>query len=250
MKTFYSQQGEDFFLFMHYINQVRFDGVYVEVGAMDGLTYSNTKFLEDCLNFRGVLIEPVPVQFEKLSINRASNACLNYAISNNYGEIKFVGNDAMSGILNTLPDSHKLRYDLVNGQYIVNTAPLGDLLRKIGVSYIDFMSIDVEGGEQNVLESMNWEIPTYIICIELDGINPIKDYNCRNILLNKNFELLLKIGLNEFYINRKYERKAMLFSPFNASSPHIVSDAKFLFFEPHLFSSLTKMIIEYRDESF
>ena len=41
---FYSQQGEDCYIFNNYINTQREDGTFVELGAMDGLWYSNTKF--------------------------------------------------------------------------------------------------------------------------------------------------------------------------------------------------------------
>lgn len=41
---FYSQQGEDIFAYKHFLNQIVNDGVFVEVGALDGVAGSNTKF--------------------------------------------------------------------------------------------------------------------------------------------------------------------------------------------------------------
>ena len=63
---FYSQQGEDELVYEKYINRRRLDGIYLELGALDGIRYSNTKFFEDELGFSGVLIEPIPGQFRRL----------------------------------------------------------------------------------------------------------------------------------------------------------------------------------------
>ena len=57
-----------------YLNEKYFknmpNGVYVEVGAMDGELYSTTKLFEDNHNWTGLLIEPNPVQYESLQKNR------------------------------------------------------------------------------------------------------------------------------------------------------------------------------------
>jgi hypothetical protein len=58
MLTFYSQQGEDMYVYKKFINKVANDGIFVELGGLDGITYSNTKFFEDTLSFSGLLIEP------------------------------------------------------------------------------------------------------------------------------------------------------------------------------------------------
>ena len=58
MDTYYSQQGEDIYIYYNFINKICTDGIFIELGAMDGITYSNTKFFEDKLQFTGTLIEP------------------------------------------------------------------------------------------------------------------------------------------------------------------------------------------------
>ena len=47
------------------------NGYFVELGANDGMSQSNTLFLEKYKNFRGVLIEPFPPNYEKCRINRS-----------------------------------------------------------------------------------------------------------------------------------------------------------------------------------
>ena len=62
---FYSQQDEDKYIIQYLLKEKITDGVYLEIGACDGILYSNTKTLEDHFNFKGILIEPQPFFFEK-----------------------------------------------------------------------------------------------------------------------------------------------------------------------------------------
>ena len=43
---FFSQQGEDLYVLKNYINKKNPSGIFVEVGALDGIMFSNTGFLE------------------------------------------------------------------------------------------------------------------------------------------------------------------------------------------------------------
>ena len=53
----HGQNGEDAAIFAHFFQERRGDGVYVEVGAYDGRTYSNSLFFEVALGWSGVLVE-------------------------------------------------------------------------------------------------------------------------------------------------------------------------------------------------
>jgi hypothetical protein len=56
-----------------------------------------------------------------------------------------------------------------------------DVFRAHGVSRIDFWSLDVEGGELQVLLGMDWSIPVYVLLIE--SVTP----PIRNLLLRQGF---------------------------------------------------------------
>lgn len=70
MALFYSQQAEDFFIYRNFINQYCEDGIFLELGACNGIKYSNTLFFEKNLGFKGILIEPVEKMFKDLKKNR------------------------------------------------------------------------------------------------------------------------------------------------------------------------------------
>ena len=69
---YYSQCQEDIFLNENIFKNKK-NGTYIELGALDGVLYSNTKFFEDSLNWKGILIEPHPEKFKLLQINRPNN---------------------------------------------------------------------------------------------------------------------------------------------------------------------------------
>lgn len=148
---------------------------------MDGKTYSNTLFFEKELEFKGMLIEPIPHLFDKLIKFRPNNICENYAIDVDETGKLFIGNNATAGLFHSMNDSHLNTWHKNSKKYKTNTIRLDKLLHKHNITYIDFFSIDVEGGEYILLKSMDWNIPVYIICIELDNNNIDKDNACRKI---------------------------------------------------------------------
>ena len=234
--NFYSQQGEDYFIYYHYINKVC-DGTFVELGALDGVTYSNTKFFEDKLEFKGVLIEPGE-SYEQLVVNRGkTNRCYRYAVSRTEGVTSYVGQGALAGIPHSMPSAQRRQ----SGRpYRVNTVPLSKLL--VGLDYIDILSIDVEGGEKEVLETMTWSIPVYIVVIELDGRNEIKDDSCRDILRNNGLDYEIRIGGNEFWVNKNYFRKEELFDK-NAPAP--THGLRFVCLEPSMAEEAIQRTLRY-----
>ncbi|KAK2150651.1 hypothetical protein LSH36_396g00020 [Paralvinella palmiformis] len=99
---YYSQFNEDEALFKNYFNDPTIcGGLYVEIGALDGITYSNTKFFEDNLNWTGVLIEGHPDNAEKLTKNRSRkrNVIIQEAVCpEGQTYVNFSGAKAVGGI--------------------------------------------------------------------------------------------------------------------------------------------------------
>jgi FkbM family methyltransferase len=210
---FYAQQGEDIYTVANYINIINEDGVFVEIGGFDGLTFSNTKFFEDYLGFKGVLIEPTH-HFNAMKHNRPKCDCYNLAVAKEKGKVKFLGDHATAGLVDCMTDSFKNAWHTKSVEYEVDAEPFSDILKRSNIKYIDLLTIDVEGAEQVVLETYDFSIPVYVIIIELDNHNPEKDETCRNILRANGFELDKKININEFWINKSYFRKDKLYTSF------------------------------------
>lgn len=122
-------------------------------------------------------------------------------------------------------------------------------MAQYGVSYIDFLSIDVEGGEWEVLKSIRPDLlkkKVSLICIELDGHNPEKDLRCRKYLHSLGFTRLIRLGLNEFYQSEQGFRD-VFWEPF-PSKQHaldVLKTAKYHSLEPSAAQTVLKQVYDY-----
>jgi FkbM family methyltransferase len=208
---FYSQLGEDLYIFKNFINKIVKDGIFIELGALDGIKYSNSKFFEDKLGFTGILIEPTK-NYQKLITNRPNCKNYNYAISNIEGENIFIGDDATAGIINNIPEfMYNCYHKNKSLAYKVEGIPINKIIDQSKINYVDIYFIDVEGAELIVLETTDWSIPIYLIIIELHNIDIEKDNKCRKLLEKQGFTYYDSLCLNEIWINENYKYKERLY---------------------------------------
>lgn len=204
---FYSQQDEDKYIIQYLLKKNITDGTFLEVGGCDGILYSNTKTLEDYFNFKGILIEPQKHYYDKLIINRPKCFCYNYAISTeNSEQVNFIGNNPMGGIIKTMQDTH-LNIFVNNSTYKVKNTSIKNIINDSSLNYIDFMFIDVEGGELEVLETIDFSFPIFCIIIEAASNEQEKNTIFGNYLKSKNFIYKERQRGNEIWLNKNYFRK-------------------------------------------
>lgn len=214
---YFSQQGEDEFIFANYLNQPHVDGTYIELGAVDGQLFSNTLFFERALGYTGVLIEPQRAMFEKLKVNRPNNHLVNAAVDNQMaGETgSFVGLNPTGGLTASMASSFREHWHSEmspEDEYQVDVIPMSKIIRDAELEYVDLLSLDVEGGELGVLHSIDWDvIPIYLILIELDRHNRARNEECRSLLSDRGYESEGRIGINDIWLLPNYERAEKLF---------------------------------------
>ena len=164
-------------------------GSFVELGALDGVRYSNTYALERCLGWYGVLIEADPVNFEML-LNRTSErnvTRVHAAVCDEAtGAIPMsVGGGPLSGARAQMPSAARLRFRSGSDAFVrlIPCKPLHTLVRAAGLASggADFLSLDVEGSEELVLRSA---LPGAFkaVLVETDGANPKKEAAVRSLL--------------------------------------------------------------------
>jgi FkbM family methyltransferase len=208
---FYSQDNQDSYLETNVFKGYK-NGFYVDVGAHDGISYNNTLYFEKNNNWTGINIEPIKSVFDKLVSNRPDNINLNYAICNNEGETEFYCNtnytEMISGIKDTFHSKHLERLERENNEtgsttevIKVNTRKLETIFDENKVSHVNYLSIDVEGAEFEVIKSINFD-KVFIDVIDFennynDVSIPIVEY-----LENKNFVVIHKTNLDIFMINK------------------------------------------------
>lgn len=205
MNMYSSQCNEDQYLYENYFKDDETqNGFFIELGAMDGVTYSNTLFFERTLGWTGILIEPQVEMYNVLVKNRPNCYNFNYAISEIDGEVEFIGKHAIGGISNTMPQQQKDGWNLnEKSTYLVKSKPIRDVIKEVPIEKVDLFSIDVEGGEYDVLNTFDWNIHVRIILIEMSSYLPEKNEKCREFIKNKNFVFSEKYRGSDIWINQK-----------------------------------------------
>lgn len=160
------------------------NGTFIEVGAYDGVTYSNTKLLEEGYGWSGILIEPSTVLFEKLHAVRPNSLCFNCALGSFAEEGSFVRGDF---------DGHPMAS--INGirmarapTQTVLIRSLQSILDEVGIDRINLFSLDVEGHELEVLQGIDFNKTTFdYLLIE---IYDIQKEDILSFLSSKGYDLL------------------------------------------------------------
>jgi FkbM family methyltransferase len=130
----------------------------VDIGAHDGIELSNTYLLEKQFDWSGLCIEANPYTFQKLKENRPNSVCLNKLVFNTSGEkVEFnIAKDPMYSGISKLIVRHT--HTLNDGEKVVlDTETLSNILSENNSPMlIDYMTIDVEGAELQVLKSIDF----------------------------------------------------------------------------------------------
>lgn len=158
---FKGEIGQDIIAYLCLKNKK--NGFYIDIGAYDGIRWSNTCIFEK-LGWDGFCVEASPKTFEALKKNRKCDL-YNYAVcSKNIGKTSFLISRADG--LNVLEyhntTEHKERIEREsdnNMEYIeVDTITFEELMSNYkNINHIDFMSLDIEGGELDVLRSIDFD---------------------------------------------------------------------------------------------
>jgi len=135
-------------------------GYFVEFGATNGLALSNTLLMEKHFGWSGILAEPARRWHEELRKNRSVHIETSCVWRESGRKLGF--NETDIGEYSTIDDysGSDMHAGLRVGgsRYEVETISLIDLLRKYGApSTVDYLSIDTEGSEYEILKAIDFE---------------------------------------------------------------------------------------------
>ena len=203
---FYSQQNEDKYLLNIFdIDKVQ-NGTYLEVGAYDGVRFSNTLFLQNEFKFSGILIEAQSNLFNRLKVNRPKDFLVSSAITNsNSLNVDFIGNNLEAGVIDNLSTNLEKHSDWY--MYKVPNKKLSEVIEDSKLDYIDVMFIDTEGSELEIVESIDFTFPISLIVIEAHKDSKKRDEKLKSILIKEGYEFLYQIRGNYWFYNKVKIRK-------------------------------------------
>jgi FkbM family methyltransferase len=202
---FYGQYNQDLYAYCHFKGKK--DGFFIDIGANDGVTVNNTLLFEK-LGWQGICIEPQPDIFAKLQRNRSCN-CYNLGILEKPGEkldfFKVTGVSGKNEWMNMLSAFGDLSKDtkkqvLGAGGKIeriqVETSTFQEVMgNHPTVHFIDYISIDVEGLEMQILRSIDFEKFSFgILDIERDAFEEDCGQELTSFLEMKGYHFRLRLG--------------------------------------------------------
>ena len=147
-------------LFVLYELDDKRNGYFVEFGATNGVDLSNTHLLEKEFGWTGILAEPAKVWAEELVKNRSCHIDFDCVWSKSGETLEF--NEVNAAELSTINvfsnlDQHARTRER-GFKYTVNTISLVDLLKKYNAPKdIDYLSIDTEGSEYDILSAFDFD---------------------------------------------------------------------------------------------
>ncbi len=184
-------------------------GIFVDIGAHDGITFSNSYFFEEQRHWKGVCVEPIPEIFKKLC-NARNCIKINGCISEKIGTEKFlrvkgefVDTEMLSGLLNDYDVRHLKRIDREIKEYggskeeiEVKCFNINKILKENELNKIDFFTIDTEGNELKILKTINFnDFDIDIFIVE----NNYQTEDINNFMIANGFKRIKKIGQDEVY---------------------------------------------------
>jgi FkbM family methyltransferase len=202
---YYSEHGQDRWL-VENIFKNRLAGTFFEAGAIDGLITSNSLFFEKYRGWSGLLVEANPEEYAKIARNRPGCASENCAIVSNplIKTVPFLkcGGDLVgwSGVVGQIEPQHAARVAKEIPQQEIIEVPamtLEALLDKHRLRNIDYITLDIEGGEYHVLTATDWrEYNVSVFDIEDNfGNYPIEDF-----MKFIGYKKTVRLGVSDIYI--------------------------------------------------
>jgi FkbM family methyltransferase len=199
---YYSEYAQDQWLEEN-VFKGRRDGTFIEIGALDGILHSNTLFFERERGWTGYLVEANPDQFLKL-LSAKRNALPVLAAVGKPGLNKFSvvpGCVGWSGIKESMEPQHKERVKALNPNtvdFLVATVSIDELLQRFTrLDHIDYLSIDVEGAEFDVV-AHSFELSHSNI--EVVGIENNYQTDCvEKAMATMGYKKFHRQGVDDFY---------------------------------------------------
>jgi FkbM family methyltransferase len=209
MEKYYGQHGEDFLT--NKIFSGKSTGVYVEIGCLDGIEFSNTYYFEK-KGWKGLCIEAHNDFITALNKNRPQAKIVHCAVGEkDIEEVTFYANKI--GSLSTLDKGEESRWkehykDFFFGfeEQKVKMRTLNSIFADTGTTDIDFISLDIEGYEVQALTGIDLKKyrPRLFIIEYKDEDHKGK---VDEILLTAGYYFLSVIGCNLFYSTHPADKK-------------------------------------------
>lgn len=168
-------------------------GFFVEFGATDGVTLSNTWLLENEFGWTGILSEPAKTWHQDLQSNRSAridSRCV-WSDTGKILEFQEAAVPELSSVSTRDASQHFVSTETRGRQYLVETVSLAGLLTDHEApTVIDYLSIDTEGSEYEILKGFDFN-KFFIRVITVEH-----NFSCNRELVS---DLLVRNGFTQVF---------------------------------------------------
>jgi FkbM family methyltransferase len=208
---FYGQHGEDAIAWKAFEKDKEL-GMYIDIGAMDGLRFSNTYAFE-LAGWQGMCVEAHPYYYEIAKRNRPKAIVIHAAVSDtDNATVNFNANryGSFSTLDKSLEGYFKSYGFVFNGFETIQVPQktIRTLLRENGVQKVDFVSIDIEGTELSALRGIGIEtcMPRVIV---VEAFNTPRHKLIADYLCQFGYTTTRIVGNNYFFTHREIDAQAI-----------------------------------------
>ena len=195
----YSQDGEDMILKALFEQRKGYKGFFVDVGAHHPVRFSNTKYFYN-KGWKGINIEPTPDAIKAFKLFRKRDINLNIGVGPQKGKLTFhcfnePALNSFSKEVSERVDRESEKYKIIK-RLDIDVLPLSEVFDKYlpKGQQIDFISIDVEGLDYQVLLSNDWNKyqPEVILVEENVDVDEIGKSPIYQFLKEKGYKFFAK----------------------------------------------------------
>lgn len=204
----YSQENQDYIIYENFF-KFKKNGIYCDIGGNHPLNMNNTRYFEES-GWGGYAFEPLP-GMQRLWEKERTAHFFPYAVSDKNGEVVFSivkNSTGWEDMLSYVRDTRKINCSHNVENITVKTRRLDDVFSEEGINYIDYMSIDVEGHELNVLKGIDFsKMKINVLTVENNspGYRTNGDEKIRKLMFENNYSLWGRIvGLDDIYVHKKF----------------------------------------------
>jgi len=202
----FSRDGQDKFI-IHNIFHEKKNGYFLDIGASNGISENNTYLFEKYYGWKGICCEPDPRDVMELCKNRTCHIvnCPIYKTTGALINFELHWANHLSGISGyQLENYRSIDSDIIH----MTTLSLTDCLKRLNApTAIDYMSLDTEGSEYEILSTFDFD--TYKISyigLEHNFQEP-KRANIKNLLLSKGYVYHRSVAHDDDYVLKDFAIK-------------------------------------------
>ncbi len=207
----YSQHNQDWIVRNYFFKNIK-DGVFCDVGGNHPLNINNTRYFEE-LGWTGYAFEPLP-HMEPLWKKHRKAILFPFAASDKEGDVVFSAVKDTTGwedMLSFVKETSSVEHQYESEDIVVKARRLDEVFKEEGIVKIDYMSIDVEGHELNVLKGIDFQcVDISVLTVENNSSGGSVDALCgnreiREFMFENGYTLWGRIvGLDDIYVKKGF----------------------------------------------